>query len=247
MLQRFGHSDVAQATDAQAIEAFLNDTLSVEVARRFGRAARPAVRVQIEQLRHRLAAFADHQAQLARDGWRLRTDLIEQSIETQVIVDGEPFTLTGKIDRVDEHPELGLRLLDYKTSDAGDDPDKQHRRAGRWVDLQLPLYLTLVKPHGIHAAQLGYFNLPKDPGRAGVKLAPWSEEELEEATDRGAEVIRGVRGGVYWPPSAEVPPWADPFTRVAADRALGRAELILRSSPLKPGMDGSTDDEGGLT
>ncbi len=230
VLQAFGQSDVAAATDAQTIALFLNDTLSSQVLQRYGRHARPAVRVQIEQLRERLDVFADRQAALTREGWRIRGDLVEKLGETQIEIDGRPFVITGQIDRVDEHPQHGVRLLDYKSSEAGDDPDKKHRRGGRWVDLQLPLYLSLVRPWGIEAAELGYFNLPKDAADAGVKPAGWSAEELKEAMSVRDQVIRRVREGIFWPPSEQVPSWSDAFSRLAADGALGRADLIVRSN-----------------
>ena len=56
--------------------------------------------------------------------------------------------VTGRIDRIDHHPDLGWRLIDFKSSDSGTTPDKAHRKSDRWIDLQLPLY------RGLHAARL---------------------------------------------------------------------------------------------
>ncbi|NJL32204.1 MAG: hypothetical protein HC898_11620, partial [Phycisphaerales bacterium] len=49
--------------------------------------------------------------------------------------DGELFTLTGRIDRMDHHPELGrYRLLDYKTGDSAQKPQQTHRKKGSgWI------------------------------------------------------------------------------------------------------------------
>ncbi|MEM6853115.1 MAG: PD-(D/E)XK nuclease family protein [Planctomycetota bacterium] len=230
VLEAFGRSDWIHATDAQPIDEFLNDALSTRVRQKFGRDIRPAVRVQIAQLRDRLSRFADEQAQLVRDGWQIRQDLIETKLQATVTLDGEPFTVTGTIDRVDQHPQHGFRLLDYKTSDAGDSPTKTHMTAGRWRDLQLPLYLTLVGPLGIESAQLGYFNLPKAEAKAGVATADWDADDLAEAMAQRDAVIRGVRGGVFWPPSLDVPRYVDELSRITADGAMGRPALIEQSS-----------------
>ena len=136
VLQRFAASDDVDATSAEAIQKTLDRLLDEAVANRVGPGSRVAVRVQVEQLRERLQRFAEHQADEARKGWRICRDRVEKGYETTVEVDGEPFTLTGRIDRIDHHPDHGYRLLDYKTSEGGDDPHRTHRRGERWVDLQ---------------------------------------------------------------------------------------------------------------
>ncbi|MEM6458842.1 MAG: PD-(D/E)XK nuclease family protein [Planctomycetota bacterium] len=237
VLEAFGRSDVADATDAETIEVFLHHTLDDTAKQKFGAAGsgvtssggRPAVRVQLAQLRERLSRFADRQAAETRAGWRIRQDLIELDLSAAVDLDGEPFTLTGRIDRIDQHPTHGFRLLDYKTSDAGDGPRKTHQRNRQWVDLQLPLYLTLSKGLGIDAAGLGYFNLPKDAERGGVKLAEWDSDEQADAWRAAEGVMRSVRAGRFWPPRQDVPRYPDGLERIAADAAPGRGELIARS------------------
>lgn len=230
ILEEFGKSELADAADASAIEAFLNERLDAWAGGRFGRRPRPAVRVQVEQLRERLARFADVQAREARQGWRIRGDLIEKRREARIEVDGEPFTITGTIDRIDEHPQHGFRVLDYKTSDTASPPEKTHQKQGRWIDLQLPLYRALVAPLGIEVGPsgMGYVNLSKSAeGRAvGVVMAKWGEGDLAEAMAERDRVIRGVRDRIFWPPSVDPPRYEDAFTRLASDRALNRPELI---------------------
>lgn len=226
VLEDFGRSEIADATDAAVIEALLDERLDARAAGRYGRHPRAAVRVQVEQLRRRLARFADVQAAEARDGWRIRGDLIERRREVAVEVDGESFTIVGRIDRIDQHPERGYRVLDYKTSDAGRSPEQTHRKQGDWVDLQLPLYLTLTEALGLGTPTLGYFNLPKAEADTGVASARWDAAELGEAFAARDAVIRGVRGRVFWPPSLDPPSYTDAFTRIAADRALERPGLI---------------------
>ena len=229
VLEAFGRSDTAHAADPGKIETFLRDTLDTLAAHRFGARARPAVRVQIEQIRERLNVFAKQQARLTQAGWQIRRDLLETSLEAKLTIDGRPFTLRGKIDRVDEHPQLGFRLLDYKTSDAGHKPEKTHVRRGEWIDLQLPLYRQLIEPLGVTDAALGYINLPKDPADAGLKLAQWSADELGLAMRVRDLVVMQVRQQKFWPPREDPPAYADAFRRIAADQAMDRPGLIQRS------------------
>ena len=74
--------------------------------------------IQIEQLRSRFRALARWQAQQSRDGWRVVRAGVEAKLAAALDVDGEPFTITGRIDRIDRHPEQGCRILDYKTADS---------------------------------------------------------------------------------------------------------------------------------
>jgi hypothetical protein len=224
VLEQFGGSDAAAADEPRVIEEYLSQQLDETVRERYGRRPRTAVRVQVEQLRERLSHFADLQAQETQKGWRIRRDLVEQKQGVTIEVDGEPFTITGTIDRIDEHPEHGYRVLDYKTADSAQTPKQTHRRGEDWTDLQLPLYRGLVAPWGIDTPRLGYVNLSK----AGVKLelADWDEDELAAADAMRDEVIRRVRAQEFWPPSKNPPVYEDAFTRLAADRALNRDELI---------------------
>ncbi len=235
VLEDFGKSPLADATDAAVIDAFLSERLDAHAGGRFGRSPRPAVRVQVEQLRPRLSRFADTQAAEARNGWRIRTDLIEKRREAVITLDGQPFTVVGTIDRIDHHPDHGFRVLDYKTSDTATPPDKTHRKQGEWVDLQLPLYRTLLEPMGITVgpSAMGYINLSKsaESKASAVVLAEWTEADLAEADAVRDAVIRGVRGNVFWPPSEDPPTYDDAFTRLAADRALDRETMIHRGGP----------------
>jgi len=231
VLQAFGAGDVKHSTDPAQIEAFLSDQLSEMAQSRFGKVQRPAVRVQIEQLRQRLASFARVQACLTQEGWRI--EYVEQDLKALVSVDGQPFTLTGRVDRIDHHDQLGYRIYDYKTGDKTWTPDKTHR-PGRghdraWVDLQLPLYRDLCTGLGVTGrVELGYISLPKTLKDVGPSLAQWSDPLLNSAMEVRDGVIRAVRGQEFWPPS-DPPAYADGLERVCADSAMRRPEVIQSS------------------
>jgi ATP-dependent helicase/nuclease subunit B len=228
VLQAFGLSDDRHSTDPDRIAETLDGSLDAMVARRFGEGQRPAVRIQVEQLRQRLAVFADEQARLAQEGWRI--EHVEQKLEAEVQVDGRPFTIVGKIDRIDRHDTLGYRVYDYKTGDKAEKPDGQHR-AGRgdektWVDLQLPLYRDLCGALGITGdIGLGYINLPKTLKDIGPSYADWSEDDMRSAAQKRDEVIRALREQTFWPPG-DPPSYPDGLGRVCADTAMQRQAVI---------------------
>ncbi len=211
VLERFGRSEAARSEDPRAIRGVLSELLDTEALDRFGTRARPAVRLQVEQLRARLDAFALRQAEWAAEGWRIRgVELSPGGDGAPFEVDGTPILLRGKVDRIDRNERTGeWVLLDYKTSEAPASPDRTHRR-GRgpervWVDLQLPLYLHLapwlVDPEGapvlpsapVPPPKAGYFVLPRDPAKAGIQLATWSSRELEDALESARDAVRTLR------------------------------------------------------
>ncbi len=230
VLSAFGRSDLRDETHARAIEAFLETALDAEVRAWFGPEPGAAVVLQREQLRERLGAFAQWQAEQVRAGWRIVPERVECRCEAALEVDGEPFTIRGDIDRVDRHPDLGWRIIDYKTQDRGDDPEETHRSGPKsdrqWTDLQLPLYRELARGLGCGGViELGYVSLPRDVGGVGWLPAGWSEAELDGAVERAREIVRQVRAGVFWPPS-DPPAYEDDYVGVCFDRIIDRAAAI---------------------
>ncbi len=234
VLRAFGQSDLAAATDAPSIATFLHDRLAQEADHVFGDEPTAAVRLQLQQLEERLPRFAHAQAAEAAAGWRILPEHIEQRREATMKVDGQPFTITGQIDRIDAHPELGYRIIDYKTADTTRLPDAIHlagpRDQKRWIDLQLPLYRVLAAHAGVgEAVSLGYALLPRKLTEVGFVWASWEAEQLAEAEEVALGVIREVRAGRFWPPG-ETPDYDDAYAAICADRVPDRDALIRRSA-----------------
>jgi hypothetical protein len=213
-LAAFARSDEAQAVDAAKIDAFLRHELHRQAERRYGPTPPPAVRTQVHQAGRRLAVFAAWQAQSVREGWYVQPDLCGKGLTAGLEVDGEPFPISGSPDRVDCHLETGrYRIWDYKTGGAGRGPEEKHRRradgtGGRvWTDLQLPLYRLLLAQNGAATAPDagGYVLLAADLGTKPGAVAPWTEEDQEEALECARGVVRAIRAGLFWPP-ADPPP-----------------------------------------
>ena len=223
VLRRFAVDEVARSGDADAGHRVLVDLLQMEARDRFGTEPPPAVRVQLAQLERRLGVFASWHSGEVRAGWRVRQDLIERRLSAQLQVDGRPFTVTGRVDRVDEHEQLGQRIIDYKTADRPRRPEEIHRSADRWVDLQLPLYRELTRALGIDdSAALGYVTLSKKLDSSDLFLAArWSSQEQADAIACAFEVVRAVRSERFWPPQ-EPPSFDDGLGRICGDGLAAR-------------------------
>ena len=186
--------------------------------------------LQREAGRERLRRFAEEQAEMVKQGWRIvstETALGEERLlpgQTEKVrcfsVGLDHFWVQGRADRVDEHPELGLRVVDYKTGKENDaaayhfaggrravfgrSPDYARlvRADGKgkagpacWINLQLPLYLEGVAGGG-RPAQAGYFYLGERLEEIGWKPLFLSQEERESARNCAREVAKEVREDV---------------------------------------------------
>lgn len=222
VLRRFGESRERDSTDVEQIRHALHDALNRSVDESFGREPMAVVHVQAEQLRLRLDAFAERQADWAAAGWRIEHTEVPTSQHqyAELLVDGEPMQLTGRIDRIDINTETGERIVfDYKTSDTSKRPEDAHQRRGDWVDLQLPLYRHLVRALGIEGPiRLGYITLSKDTSRIDYCLARWTADDLDQADQRAWEIVRAVRGEQFWPPTDPPPDFSEEFAAICQDR-----------------------------
>lgn len=237
VLGEFGRAapSIRHAPDTGTIRTFLEERLAAHSSTylQTGR-SRPTLRLQLEQARLRLGAFAAAQAERTRAGWQIVFAESDPSaslarLQTPFVVDDATVTLRGQIDRIDYHPEQQLIcILDYKTGDHGLAPEQTHRAAGEWLDLQLPLYLHLWRCAWPEApancpVQLGYFNLPKAANETTVELAAWQEHDLAEADEVARTVIRHIRAHAY---STNRPPkYEDEFAAICLENVLGPPEL----------------------
>jgi len=215
VLETFGRSEVRHVAELEPVRGAMMEILDAEARSRFGARPLPAVRIQVEQLRARLVAFAEWQAAWTRDGWRIRA--VEATPADGAMpfdVDGTPIQLSGKVDRVDVNERTGECLvLDYKTGDRAKSPEQVHRsgRQGEkvWVDLQLPLYLHMasslldernervIPPGPVEQVRAGYLHLSRDTKEVGVDLAEWSAAELDDALETARRAVRTLRGNSF--------------------------------------------------
>ncbi len=200
--------------DAQA-EALLADRIDAL----YGTQRTLSHRVLQRGALQRLQAAGRLQERLWQEGWTP----LHLEIPLTRSCDGLP--IHGTLDRIDRHPDLGYRILDYKTSDTATDPAKAHTSAPRpgaeqwqfslggktrqWTSLQLPLYRWLAHTlPGLDPQaplEVLYFQLPRDS--SACALAAWPDEpSLAPAAETCLhEVVRRIREGLWTPATAKLP------------------------------------------
>jgi len=191
-------------TDVDVIERELLESLDTLTDSKFGNRPRPGVRLQHAIAGHRLRVFAQHQASHAKLGWKVK--YIEQSwgmhprddAPSLHLGSGAGLSLSGRIDRIDEHPEYGWMAIDYKTGTRAIDPDKAHRdKSGEWLDLQLPLYAALMASSGMYVEghRLGYVLLAPAVDTAGFAMAHFSNDDLAVAKAEAEAIVDVIQSG----------------------------------------------------
>ena len=120
-LRDFGNAEeIRESTDADAISAWLSERLDLVASRYFNELSSPFVRVQIEQIRSRLDAFARWQALWRRSGRQIK--FVEAAPRSGSITfdvgGGRPVEIFGRLDRIDYDPKANRwYVFDYKTFD----------------------------------------------------------------------------------------------------------------------------------
>jgi hypothetical protein len=223
-LEAFANDPIHDSHDEHEIGQFLSSELDRQAELLNQGSQVPSVQIQVEQLRQRLLAFAPRQAEHRKDGWRIVST--EELLEHQLDVDGSPFTIRGKIDRVDQHEQTGqVAVWDYKTTAKGPTPDSKHfaEIKKEWKDLQLPLYRYLVKEVAAVANAnlddliVGFVLLHENASE--IRFCP-AEKLLDmqaSADEKFREIVRGLRSGTFWPPVYPPPAYSDDYASICED------------------------------
>ena len=163
-----------------------------------------------------LRVWVDEEQKRALDGWKF--EAAEEPFEGLGIAE-TGIALTGRLDRVDSHPEKGRALWDYKT---GDPPPKKEV-VDEMVRPQLPAYLLAIKK-GLIAClgassgqtQAGYIVLKKasEVKVSGLKNVDW-EGFLKDWIEEVKKRLEGPLKGIYK---------ADPRPRPSSPQNQGACE-----------------------
>ncbi|MDA0578751.1 MAG: PD-(D/E)XK nuclease family protein, partial [Verrucomicrobia bacterium] len=231
VLQTMATSGMWRCDDPAKLGAYLDAEVHTWMHARFGAQPPVVVSLAAEAARQRLRAAARQQARLNADGWEI------MHTEAKVTASLGAMRIVGKIDRIDRHRKTGRwRVIDYKTSDTAVDPAAAHlasvrpetpewmrlkqEKPRRWVDLQLPIYVWLLRNGSMelpaHAptpppgepweqVEVGYFNLPKAVADTSLTLWDGLEETmLSSAADCAREIVHRITGQLFWPPAERV-------------------------------------------
>lgn len=214
---------------------------------RFGSQALPVVGIQCRQMEDRLRFLAEKQAEQYRDGWRIWA--VEHSLNAYLRENGgrgeilkfgptkpqetapKPMLIHGKLDRIDfrKLPDGSTewRIWDYKTS--RETPVEKHfgRKKMKdsvepddWKDLQLPLYLHLIRsarqsgqPEYKDLNQIdpqhvrvGYILVPKKTESTQFCEVDWSEAVFRTAEEKIREIAEKVHAKQF-PNSGDLSFW----------------------------------------
>ena len=215
VLEQWGRDEEARdSADPAKIESWLVHELERLVDLHFGTVVPLAVSLQIESMRLRLGWFARAQAAIRSDGWRIIK--VEEDLELEI----GGVLVTGQIDRIEQHEDGRVRILDYKTSKEAKEVVREHRRkflkelpahleAGEvtapdgtiWTNLQVPFYAEAFG----EVDEVGYFALGQDEANVCIKAWENFGEDDKTSARRCAEWIVGqVRDEVFWPPAEKV-------------------------------------------
>jgi hypothetical protein len=202
-LQRFAASPARHSYDAGEIRNAMLAGLDQAAGELFGDGVEPSVALQIEAARKRLETFAGVQARRRASGWAIaQAEWSPPEGSIAVTIDGEEFTLSGKVDRIDRHSDGRYAIIDYKTSNKPPDPRRVHLTRKGWADFQLPLYEVVARAAGlvregapvVHA----YASLPMKWQESAVTEAGFTPEEVGDCLTTAAGVLRLIRSGEFW-------------------------------------------------
>ncbi len=144
------------------------------------------------------------------------------SVEQQFQIDMGDFLLTGKIDRLDRHPDGTYEIIDYKTN-------RRIPPLSRLAnDLQLPIYqLASSRLWGIRPGKLTFYYLIPNQR---FTTRPWSEDRLREVEDRLRRAAEDIRSGVFHPRPNPLCGWCDFSAQCPSHRSSedGLAGLVSR-------------------
>lgn len=199
---KFAKSAAADSANADEIRRALLDAFDETAIDAFGRRPRAQVRIQLENLRNRLSACAEIQAQHRAAGWRITA--AEKPFATEI--SGEKFS--GTFDRIDENESDGsLLVLDYKTYDkcrrgVARDSHLKMKTDGaiEWESLQLPLYARALREERPDAKiSAAFFVAPKDTASTQVDFWDDVADFETPALEKAAEIIAAIRAGNFAP------------------------------------------------
>lgn len=241
VLENWGRDlEARELSEVTPLREWLFAELERVLVQRLGKQVPLAVLLQKEALSLRLRWFAEVQAGLRQDGWRVQ----EVEKDFQLTLGG--MNVSGQIDRIDRHEDGRVRVLDYKTSAKAKDPVKEHLikpprvmprhlegvaevispDGGKlWRDVQLPLYAHALG--GVQEA--GYFSLAET--KPELKLSLWDDldvSELESAVACAEWVTGRIQAGEFFPPVKK--PLYDDYLELAMNRPL--EDAISSRSPL---------------
>ena len=145
----------------------------------------------------------------------------------ELTIDGNPFIISGVIDRIEVHRDGRIRVLDYKTGSST--ANKAHFNKDQWIDLQLPLYrilLTEIPELNEYDTSeenilLGYFKVGDQESAIGIDILtpPVAIAEILQDTIDGT--IQSIMECDYKEtPIIPAPKYSDTYSWICQDNSV---------------------------
>jgi len=226
----FLDSSMRDSTHAGKIAECLEAAAREQVRQIYGQRPAPLITLQLDSILQRLRHAAKIEAENRQQGWQC----IAAELQIGSPDDATPYLigetrLSGRIDRVEQHADGSIRIVDFKSSDKANEPHKTHFKTitarskhseeddwkcfdlpdgkrGMWLDLQLPLYAAALRQRGQQVTRVAYFALPK--GIQDTKILEWEQfddELIDAAVSCAAAAVQRIRSGQFWPPAERTP------------------------------------------
>ncbi len=219
----------SKSIDVTEIREFFHHTVDRLLTRKFGPAWTVPVLIQRRAMCQRLDWWAAIEAKQRKAGW----EIVGSELEISPRDDDSPepvftiggMTITGSIDRVERHPEQGIRIVDFKTFAPFDWHTKQIKtvedchlvrikrtqspdefpawsvatssagHTSHWADLQLPLY-KLAAQEKFPGEKIVVAYGTIGKAKTEIELQPWPE--LDGALlDSAKACAEGVISSVF--------------------------------------------------
>nr|WP_205162230.1 PD-(D/E)XK nuclease family protein [Arthrobacter roseus] len=145
--------------------------------------------------------------------------------------DGSSIYFRGKVDRIDQHDDGRLKVIDYKTGKAKRYQELKKHRTAEGSRFQLPVYglfaRTLArKPASDVVAQ--YWFISSDGGFATIGYEV-SEDVIAQLREDASLIISAIRGGVF-PMRPESTPFTS-FTNLMGAQEAKQQWLRVQNAP----------------
>ena len=218
-LERLGPNP---STDPETVRKRLFEALDAEMRKQYGSPLPVLIAIQNEQMKQRLGWAAEQITKSAREFKGLECEYVLGGEDDGIAFAGA--RIRGRIDRIEySSSQHLLRLIDYKTTDSGESPEKDHYhpRSGRFSNLQLPLYRLLILrdahfrtrhpeiDYNTVRIHCGYLTMPKNVTETAIRIWENMDALLPQAEELVREIISEIRqmkhGIFYEDPGKKIP------------------------------------------
>ena len=228
VLEQYGlDATLKDLSDTSEIQQAFISLLDDIFIKKYGKHTTLPLSIQKESALQRLVSFAQQQAELRKEGWKiLHVELAIGTHDSEIKWSIFDTPVRMRIDRIDVHEETGRwRVIDYKTSKKVKTPVEEHfenirqsdeehhlygeplppassksRSQRRWKNLQLPLYAEFVRQHFklTDLPELGYVAFPAATASTGLQLWNDYDDSLHQSSLEWTQnCLTAIRSGNF--------------------------------------------------